>query len=716
LVFLPWSLSLVEGRRISDIYIFSIDKLIELVNMTQIPPEKQRVPALGIAENPSTHKSRKRRSKSMNVTGNGRLIDSDSMLPSNSVDEAKKDLAPFSRSFESSFVPFEPSSSLRHASKLAAEVEEGNHEYKYKLTNLTKDQLRHRISQLAWRLNESLDDDSAPQTAIYQVGVDDDGTPVGLTRPELEESLRNLASMADAVGCSLTVKEIRIGVGGRDHVADDVKVSDDEERLTAEVVFHKIAPEMLGAMHLQVAVAGDVFAGKSTLIGVMLSGQADNGHGSARTHVFRYNHEIISGMTSSVSDHSIFFDMSGKILNHASTDSLQRMSMDQTCQRVASFIDLAGHVKYLKTTLHGMSSRCPSLCLVCVCADTQTVMSAMMLEHLGMSIALQLPLALVVTKIDLVNTLTLQAVISTLQRLLKCQGREAVVMNSVEDVIEQVSHPSPAVVPIFQISSVTGIGLDLLQDYIFRIPTDSSIDHDVDLDTDIYPTSIRILACYSRSKIMTQVHESASDSNLPSHAAEDGGSSSSVEVFGQSFGYADPVRRSSLSDLTRLSDIDVPTADMEESSAVVEMMDGLIRPDTVCLVVIQRGMVKVSDELYLGPGSPDQLFIRVRVTSLRVHDIMVRRACKGQCATLRLQPIEEVVANDISNRYLPRRSSAGLVLLSCYPSSSSSPAPEELLPMPSAVWEFTARLVIVNHPSKVSSCSLFFNRYLSLSY
>lgn len=662
--------------------------------------------ALGIAEYPSTHKTRKRRSKSINIHSTTKTIDSESILPSHSVDETKKDMViPISRSYESPFVPFEPSS-LRYASKLAAEVEEGNHEYKYKLTNLTKDQLRHRISQLAWRLNESLEDVYAPQTAVYQVGVNDDGTPVGLTRSELEESLRNLATMADAVGCSLTVKEIRIGIGGRDYAADakssgdgreEDKPSMDDERLTAEVVFHKIAPEMLGAMHLQVAVAGDVFAGKSTLIGVMLSGKADNGHGSARTHVFRYNHEVISGMTSSVSDHSIFYDMSGKILNHSSADTLQRMSVDQTCQRVASFIDLAGHVKYLKTTLHGMSSRCPSLCLICVSSDTQSVMSTMMLEHLGMSIALQLPLALVITKIDLVSASTLQSVVSTLQRLLKFQGREAVVMTSVEDVIRQVSHPSPAVVPIFQISSVTGLGLELLQAYIFRIPTDNSVD--VDIDTDIYPTSIRILACYSRPKIMSQVHESASDSNLPSHHGED--NESSVEVFGQSFGYGSD-RRSSMSDLTRLSDGDIPSTDIEDS-APVDMMDGLIRPDTICLVVIQRGAVMVSDEFYLGPGSPDQLFIRVRVTSLRVHDIMVRRACKGQCATLRLQPVEPVILSDISSRYLPRRSPDGLVLLSCYSlSSSSTAAPEELLPMPMAVWEFNARLVIVNHPSKVS--------------
>lgn len=37
---------------------------------------------------------------------------------------------------------------------LAPEVEEGNREYKLMLTNLSDEQLRHRITQLNWRLNE----------------------------------------------------------------------------------------------------------------------------------------------------------------------------------------------------------------------------------------------------------------------------------------------------------------------------------------------------------------------------------------------------------------------------------------------------------------------------------------------------------------------------------------------------------------------------------
>jgi GTPase len=42
-------------------------------------------------------------------------------------------------------------------------------------------------------------------------------------------------------------------------------------------------------------------AGKSTLIGVLISGIKDNGRGMARTNVFRHKHEIMDGRTSSVS-------------------------------------------------------------------------------------------------------------------------------------------------------------------------------------------------------------------------------------------------------------------------------------------------------------------------------------------------------------------------------------------------------------------------------
>lgn len=52
----------------------------------------------------------------------------------------------------------------------------------------------------------------------------------------------------------------------------------------------------------RVGVLGHAAAGKSTLVGVLTRpGLSDNGRGLARMQVFRHNHEVFNGQTSSVS-------------------------------------------------------------------------------------------------------------------------------------------------------------------------------------------------------------------------------------------------------------------------------------------------------------------------------------------------------------------------------------------------------------------------------
>lgn len=68
---------------------------------------------------------------------------------------------------------FHDNNQYQTASLLSAEIEEGNTEYKYKLTELNEEQFMHRVTQLNWRLNEGND------VAIYEIGVEDDGNPLG---------------------------------------------------------------------------------------------------------------------------------------------------------------------------------------------------------------------------------------------------------------------------------------------------------------------------------------------------------------------------------------------------------------------------------------------------------------------------------------------------------------------------------------------------------
>lgn len=91
-------------------------------------------------------------------------------------------------------------------------------------------------------------------------------------------------------------------------------------------------------------------------------------------------------------------------------------------------------------------------------------------EHLAITVALNLPFFIVITKIDLAQpTNTLQS----LESFLKQVGSRKVplVVNSIDDVITAGANQlAENVVPIFCVSSVSGDGLDLLLKFLHVLP------------------------------------------------------------------------------------------------------------------------------------------------------------------------------------------------------------------------------------------------------
>ena len=373
------------------------------------------------------------------------------------------------------------SGQLRKAEMLTAEIEEGNNEYKFKLTNLSEDQFTHRITQLNWRLNEGNDE------AVYEIGVEDDGNPLGLSSDDLNESLLNLKRMADMVGCCMNVQQFLKGEVG----------------ITAKVLLKRTERLRVTPVQVQVAVAGPADTGKSTLIAVLSSGSGlDNGKGLARTQVFRHNHEVKSGRTSSNTQHNLYFGATGNVLNSdtegcntgngkgCSNRLRSRSDMelaDETC-RIISFIDLAGSSKYLKTTLHGIVGHSPDHFILVISA--RKGMEQMTSEFLGLCFALQLNLIIVLTKIDTVSSVITANLVDGLTKMLNRAGngtvseRKAVSIESDDqldnlrlDSVQQLhsrgsasAKPIPIVVPIFKVSSVTGEGLSLLRSHLFQLP------------------------------------------------------------------------------------------------------------------------------------------------------------------------------------------------------------------------------------------------------
>ncbi|KIL66188.1 hypothetical protein M378DRAFT_186026 [Amanita muscaria Koide BX008] len=236
------------------------------------------------------------------------------------------------------------------------------------------------------------------------------------------------------------------------------------------------------------AVVGNVDSGKSTTLGVLTRGALDDGRGRARVWLFRHKHEIETGRTSSVGMEILGFDASGtpvlpKMSSSADSDVARREKMaweeiSQRAAKIVSFSDLAGHERYLKTTLYGLTSGAPSCVMLMVGANAGII--GMSKEHLAISLALSVPFIVCITKIDMTPANVMQKNIQEVVKILKSPGcrKVPVFVKSQEMAVELATcYAKEKLCPIFLLSNVTGEGLDLLRTFMNLLPS-SELDPD----------------------------------------------------------------------------------------------------------------------------------------------------------------------------------------------------------------------------------------------
>lgn len=157
---------------------------------------------------------------------------------------------------------------------------------------------------------------------------------------------------------------------------------------------------------VRVAVVGNVDAGKSTILGVLTRGGLDDGRGKARVALFKHPHEVETGRTSSIGGEILGFTTEGKPIypsTPAIADSVKRekLAWDEIYKqaaKVVSFIDLAGHERYFKTTVFGLSGHAPDYVMLIVGGNAGLI--GMSKEHLGVALALNVPIIVCVTKVS----------------------------------------------------------------------------------------------------------------------------------------------------------------------------------------------------------------------------------------------------------------------------------------------------------------------------
>lgn len=242
------------------------------------------------------------------------------------------------------------------------------------------------------------------------------------------------------------------------------------------IIRNKVALEDF--IELRIAVAGNVDAGKSTLLGVLSHNLLDNGRGLARQKIFRHAHESQTGRTSSVSHDIMGFDENGCVVDAVTAQN--QIDWRELCyksSKVAVFIDLAGHEKYLRTTIFGLTGHLPDYVMLVIGANMGFI--GMTKEHLGLSIALKIPVIVVVTKVDMCPEDKHNETLNNINKILKspsCRKIPFYIQNMHDVMIAANSASSLRFCPIFQISNVTGQQIELLKTLINVLPVNNKFD------------------------------------------------------------------------------------------------------------------------------------------------------------------------------------------------------------------------------------------------
>ena len=322
--------------------------------------------------------------------------------------------------------------------------------------------------------------------ALYEIGVSDDGTLVGLAEDEMHESLNNLRAMAACLGC--TVEVLRQETVGECEWLEDVVIGGKERKfrrtgrlLVVEALVKPhfpptsvLVPSRNGADYhttnsqtpespgispptteqLRITLTGPTTSGKSTLLGTLTMSTLDNGRGQSRLSMLKHRHEINSGMTSSVTQELVGYqdapDGTVEVVNFAKENVASWIDIHVAASgsRLVLVSDSAGHPRYRRTTVRGLVGCAPHWTLLCIPAnDTEDAMTAagssqsahqnssstvsdmdLSEAQLELCLRLGLPLVVVMTKLDLASKSGLKSRLTKVLDALKTAGRKPTIV------------------------------------------------------------------------------------------------------------------------------------------------------------------------------------------------------------------------------------------------------------------------------------------------
>lgn len=264
------------------------------------------------------------------------------------------------------------------------------------------------------------------QGSLYEIGVSDDGSFVGLTEDEMRESLGNLCLIAASLSCDVSVtRTLVVGQCQWSETPEQLRLyeshlvrnptqsstlkSTSSSQLhqallyvaeafiypapvtgsaNAQVVSSSEAdndsiglPQQYTSLEanlteskttnqLRCTFIGPTTSGKSSLIGTLTTALLDNGRGKIRLNLLKHRHEIESGVTSSVAQEVVGYN-GLKVVNYASGNVSSWVDIHSSVQggRLVLCSDCPGYSKHRRTIGRGLIGWAPHWNLLCIAAS-----------------------------------------------------------------------------------------------------------------------------------------------------------------------------------------------------------------------------------------------------------------------------------------------------------------------------------------------------------
>lgn len=324
------------------------------------------------------------------------------------------------------------------------------------------------------------------QGALYEIGVADDGTLVGLVEDELQESLTNLHAMAASLGCTTSVlRKVIVGTcewaetsgdSATYHMHKDrlwvVEVlvypdprgladADVPKEVLEESVNSSEAPvasdlaEHASIEQMRVTLVGATTAGKSSLLGTLSTSTLDNGRGRSRLSLLKHRHELASGITSSVTHELVGYIHNRAcirpVVNYAAGNVSSWTDIHNLADRLVLLSDSPGLPRFAKSALRSLISWRPSWTMLCIAADDGVDKSGfgttrlsvegqadsgdgehadLSLSYLDLCLRLHVSFMVVITQMDLANKAGLRLVLAKVLSAIKAAGRKPVILSN----------------------------------------------------------------------------------------------------------------------------------------------------------------------------------------------------------------------------------------------------------------------------------------------